>query len=46
LEEIMNQIIRSGGEPGGNSPEEFAAYIRADRARWKRAMEDAKISAE
>jgi tripartite-type tricarboxylate transporter receptor subunit TctC len=44
--EIRNQIIQSGGEPGGNSPEEFSAYIRADRARWKRAMEDAKISAE
>jgi tripartite-type tricarboxylate transporter receptor subunit TctC len=46
LAEIRNQIIETGAEPGGNSPEEFAAYIRADRARWKRAMEDAKISAE
>jgi tripartite-type tricarboxylate transporter receptor subunit TctC len=44
--EIRNQTIQNGGEPGGNSPEEFAAYIRADRARWKRAIEDAKISAE
>jgi tripartite-type tricarboxylate transporter receptor subunit TctC len=46
MDEIRNQIIETGAEPGGNSPEEFAAYIRADRARWKRAMEDAKISAE
>jgi tripartite-type tricarboxylate transporter receptor subunit TctC len=46
LDEIRNQIIQTGAEPGGNSPEEFSAYIRADRARWKRAMEDAKISAE
>jgi tripartite-type tricarboxylate transporter receptor subunit TctC len=46
LPEIRNQIIQNGGEPGGNSPEEFSAYIRADRARWKRAMEDAKISVE
>jgi tripartite-type tricarboxylate transporter receptor subunit TctC len=44
--EIRNQTIQNGGEPGGNSPEEFATYIRADRARWKRAIEDAKISAE
>jgi tripartite-type tricarboxylate transporter receptor subunit TctC len=45
-DEIRNQIIETGAEPGGNSPEEFSAFIRADRARWKRAIEDAKISAE
>jgi tripartite-type tricarboxylate transporter receptor subunit TctC len=45
-DEIRNQIIQSGGEPGGSSPEEFAAYIRADRARWKRAVDDAKITPE
>jgi tripartite-type tricarboxylate transporter receptor subunit TctC len=45
-DEIRNQIIQSGGEPGGGSPEEFAAYIRADRARWKRAVDDAKITPE
>ena len=39
-------MIQSGSEPGGNTPEEFAAYIRADRARWKRAVEDAKIAPE
>lgn len=45
-DEIRNQIIQSGAEPGGNSPQEFAAYIRADRARWKRAIDDAKITPE
>jgi tripartite-type tricarboxylate transporter receptor subunit TctC len=45
-DEFRNSVIQAGGELGGNSPEEFSAFIRADRARWKRAMEDAKISAE
>jgi tripartite-type tricarboxylate transporter receptor subunit TctC len=45
-DEIRNQIIQSGAEPGGNTPEEFAAYIRTHRARWKRAVEDGKIAAQ
>lgn len=30
-------------EPGGESPEEFAAFIQADRERWKNRILDAKI---
>ena len=44
--EIRNAIIEQGSEVGGSSPEEFAAYVRADRARWKKAVSDAKVSAE
>jgi tripartite-type tricarboxylate transporter receptor subunit TctC len=35
-----------GIEPAGNSPEEFAAQIRADMARWQRVVERAKIKAD
>jgi tripartite-type tricarboxylate transporter receptor subunit TctC len=43
LPEIRDSILESGAEPGGNTPEEFAAFVRADRARMGRMMRDAKI---
>ena len=41
--EIRNQLIDTGAEPGGESPEEFAAFIHADRERWKKWITDARI---
>ncbi len=46
LAEIRNQIIDTGAEPGGSSPEEFGAFVRAERARWGNAIAEAKIPAE
>jgi tripartite-type tricarboxylate transporter receptor subunit TctC len=43
LPEIRNQLIETGAEPGGETPEEFAAFIRADRERWRKWIVDAKI---
>jgi tripartite-type tricarboxylate transporter receptor subunit TctC len=43
LPDIRASIVDTGSEVGGNAPEEFAAFIRADRERWKRAVEAAKI---
>jgi len=34
--EIRGQMIDSGADPGGNTPEQFAAMIRADQAKWRR----------
>jgi tripartite-type tricarboxylate transporter receptor subunit TctC len=44
--EMRDSIIDSGAEAGGNSPEEFAAFVRADRARMGRMMKEANISPE
>jgi tripartite-type tricarboxylate transporter receptor subunit TctC len=33
--EIRRNIIETGAEPGGNSPEDFAAMIRADQEKWR-----------
>ena len=41
--DIRAQIEENGTEVGGESPEEFAAFARADRARWGRTIKDAKI---
>ena len=41
--EIRNPLIETGAEVGGNTPEEFAAFIRADRERWRKAIADSRI---
>lgn len=42
--EIRNTIIETGAEPGGNSPEEFAAMIRADQEKWRRLAAAASLA--
>ena len=32
--EVRARMLSLGAEPGGNTPEEFARYIREDQARW------------
>jgi tripartite-type tricarboxylate transporter receptor subunit TctC len=41
--EIRSQILDTGAEIGGETPEEFAAFIAADRERWKKWITDAGI---
>ena len=43
LPDIKASIVDTGSEVGGNTPEEFGAFIRADRERWRKAVADAKI---
>jgi tripartite-type tricarboxylate transporter receptor subunit TctC len=43
--EIRAPLVETGAEVGGNTPEEFAAFIRADRERWKKAIAEARIEA-
>jgi tripartite-type tricarboxylate transporter receptor subunit TctC len=35
-----------GGDVIGDDPDEFAAIVRADYARWSRIIREASISAE
>jgi tripartite-type tricarboxylate transporter receptor subunit TctC len=43
---LRDEIIRSGGAPGGNTPAEFAAFWHADRARTGKTLADAGIAPE
>jgi tripartite-type tricarboxylate transporter receptor subunit TctC len=36
-------LLAVGLEPNGMSQAEFAAYIKADIAKWKKVIVDAKI---
>jgi len=43
---IKERFISDGGEPVGNTPEEFAAVIRADLKTWGKVIKDAGIKPE
>ena len=43
LPEVKDKLLAIGLEPDGMSQAAFAAYIKADLAKWKKVIEDAKI---
>ena len=45
-EELRARIESLGGEPVGNTPEQFAAIVRADVAKWRRLVDQAGIKAD
>jgi tripartite-type tricarboxylate transporter receptor subunit TctC len=40
---IKAKLLQAGVEAEGNSQADFAAYIKAEVAKWKKVIEDAKI---
>ena len=40
---IRDQMIATGAEPGGERPEEFAAFIRSELTKWGKVIKDAGI---
>jgi len=43
LPEVRERLGSVGAEPGGNTPEEFGAFIRAETAKYARIVKDANI---
>ena len=43
--EVRAKMMALGADPGGNTPEEFARFIREDQAKWARLMREAGIKA-
>jgi len=41
--DIKARLLQAGVEVEGNSSADFAAYVKADVAKWKKVIEDAKI---
>jgi tripartite-type tricarboxylate transporter receptor subunit TctC len=46
LSEVRTRLSGDGAEPVGNTPEEFAAYIRAETLKWTRVVKDSDIRAD
>ena len=44
--EVKEQMAALGAEPGGNTPAEFAAFVRAESARWGKIIQDKGIKPE
>lgn len=44
--EVMDAFARLGIETAGGTPQQFAAMVEEDRAKWKKIIEDRKITNE
>jgi tripartite-type tricarboxylate transporter receptor subunit TctC len=44
--EITARLADFGGEPGGQSPAQFAAFIKSETAKWTKVSTEAGIKAE
>ncbi|HYS51608.1 MAG TPA: tripartite tricarboxylate transporter substrate binding protein [Burkholderiales bacterium] len=46
MRDVREKMLVLGAEPAGNTPEEFARFIRGDQAKWSRLMKEAGITPE
>lgn len=46
MPEVREKYLKSSFEPVANSPEEFAAQLKADYERWGQVVKDAKVKIE
>lgn len=46
VQEIRNRLAAQGFDPVGNSPEEFAGFIREEIPKWARVVKNAGLKAE
>ncbi len=44
--EIRDQVVSTGGYVAADSPEEFAAFVRAENTKWSKVARDAGIKAQ
>jgi tripartite-type tricarboxylate transporter receptor subunit TctC len=44
--EVRGRLSGDGADPVGSSPEEFAAFLRAETAKWAKVVKDAGIQPE
>ncbi len=40
---VLDRLVNDGPIPVGNTPEEFAAFIKAEQAKWGKVIREAKI---
>jgi tripartite-type tricarboxylate transporter receptor subunit TctC len=44
--DVREQVTNSGGEIAADSPEEFAAFVRAENEKWSKVIRDAGIKSD
>jgi tripartite-type tricarboxylate transporter receptor subunit TctC len=46
LANVRELLVKDGGEPVGNTPEQFAAFIKTETIKWAKVVKDAGIQQE
>ncbi len=46
LPDMRERLEALGVDPAGNTPDEFAAFQKAEVAKWAKVVKDAKITAD
>src|SRR3954466_11004090 len=44
--DVKDQVARTGSEVAADTPEEFAAFVRAENSKWSKVIHDAGIKPE
>ena len=44
LPDVREKFAAQGAEPGGQSPEETAAFIQGESAKWKNVIKTANVT--
>src|SRR5258707_5134975 len=44
MRDVREKMLGLGAEPAGNTPEEFARFIRGDQAKWSKLMKEAGVT--
>jgi tripartite-type tricarboxylate transporter receptor subunit TctC len=44
--EVREKLLAQGAEPAGNSPEEFASFVKSEIAKWRKVVKDSGATAE
>jgi len=43
---VLDRLASDGPVPIGNSPEQFAAFIKAEQAKWGKVVKEANVRIE
>jgi tripartite-type tricarboxylate transporter receptor subunit TctC len=46
LPDVKESMLNLGMEPAGTTPEEFAAFVKADIARWAKVVQQTGVQVE
>lgn len=46
MPDVQPKLAAQGAIPGGNTPQEFAAFVKAEIAKWGKVIRDANVKAE